>query len=171
MDLRAQPRSLIYGWGKSVRSVYGALKLGLRLNSCTGHVWTVHRPVHEFRRRPSFRAPYTDLIYGWGKSVRSVYGALKLGLCLNSCTGRCTVQTRQVVPAAEQKKLDLFFLQNFEIVNLVSAHLASAVPSAKKLQGACEHQRRQGNVDGSSQGSRTNIEDIEEGGRLPACDR
>ena len=49
------------------------------------------------------------LIYGWGKSVRSVYGALKLGLCLNSCTGQCTVQTRQVVPAAEQKKLDLFF--------------------------------------------------------------
>ena len=66
-------KCLIYGWGKSVRSVYGAL------------------------------------IYGWGKSVRSVYGALKLGLRLNSCTGRCTVHTRQVVPAAEQKKLDLFF--------------------------------------------------------------
>ena len=26
----------------------------------TWRVWTVHRPVHEFRHRPSFRAPYTD---------------------------------------------------------------------------------------------------------------
>ena len=74
-------------------------------------------------------------------------------------------------PGRRAKKNGSFFLKNFEIVNLVSAHLASAVRSAKKIQGACEHQRRQGNVDGSSQGSRTNIEDIEEGGRLPACDR
>ena len=74
-------------------------------------------------------------------------------------------------PGRRAKKIGSFFLQNFEIVNLVSAHLASAVRSAKKIQGACEHQRRQGNVDRSSQGSRTNIEDIEEGGRLPACDR
>ena len=51
-------------------------------------------------------------------------------------------------------------MKNFEFVNLVSAHLASAVRSAKTIEGGCEHQRRQGNVDGSSQGSRTNIEDI-----------
>ena len=44
-------------------------------------------------------------MYGWGKSVRSVHGVLKLGLCLNSFTGRCTVHTRHIFPATEQKKI------------------------------------------------------------------
>ena len=35
-------------------------------------------------------------------------------------------------PGRRAKKIGSFFLQNFEIVNLVSAHLASAVRSAKK---------------------------------------
>ena len=47
-------------------------------------------------------------------------------------------------PGRRAKKIGSLFLKNFEIVNLVSAHLASAVRSAKKIQGACERQRRQG---------------------------
>ena len=42
-------------------------------------------------------------------------------------------------PCRRAKKIGSFFLKNFEIVNLVSAHLASAVRSAKKIQGACEN--------------------------------
>ena len=73
-------------------------------------------------RKPLLSLYENGLIYGWGKSVRSVYGALKQGLCLSSCTGRFTVHTRQVVPSAEQKKW-ILFLENFEFVNLVSAHM------------------------------------------------
>ena len=48
----------------------------------TWRVWTVHRPVHEFRHRPSFRAPYTDRTDFPHPYIRKSQSLLSMPTCL-----------------------------------------------------------------------------------------